>query len=520
MNRIFINRFLQWFGLFLLITSSFYFRFTNLPTNPGWYNDEGTYINMAMNLQEGRSEYLGIEGSMLIIGRMPLFTSLLSLVFDIFGPGLEPIRYLTAGAGVLSVGLLYFVLLRILGPAQPYLPFLAAFILAIHPRAVLFSRVGFGYNLLTPLVILSFWGLWNYVNKPQKGWLFLAVTLTGIGLITELAFIAYSILVIGVILVRRRQDALWAVPLLYLPFGMHCLMSYLQYGEIFTSDFWMTFFRSTNPDIPFQLVSIFFNLTHLFYYNPVFLLGFFGLLIIRPLKLSLLTIAAYLIPFMIIAQNFPLLMQGYYYISPFFPFIAIGMAYAIMKGLEILIHFAQQVYELSTRYIQHPWITKYIKILTTDSLIFILFLFPLSYALYSLNNQVHHQFISGFDPIFLDAKDSQKVVHFINQRVAPDDLVIASPALAWAIVANATDYQISIAAMPTSTIHFPAGIPQDRLAFDVDYRKAKFIVVDTILLSWPTAGIPGLTELLAFAQAGELAYQSGDISVYYNPLAR
>jgi len=74
-----ISKLLFWIGI--LIISS-YLRFANLAENPGWYSDEGTMVEIAKNLLEGRIQYLAINQSTLLVAKMPLFPALLAGVFS------------------------------------------------------------------------------------------------------------------------------------------------------------------------------------------------------------------------------------------------------------------------------------------------------------------------------------------------------------------------------------------------------------------------------------------------------
>ena len=84
-----------------------YLRLANLPDNPGWYTDEGTHLDIAQNLLRGRTQYLALTQSTLLVARMPLFEMLLVGVMRLSGnEGIGALRALTGGLGVLSTALL------------------------------------------------------------------------------------------------------------------------------------------------------------------------------------------------------------------------------------------------------------------------------------------------------------------------------------------------------------------------------------------------------------------------------
>jgi 4-amino-4-deoxy-L-arabinose transferase-like glycosyltransferase len=139
--------------LSLTLILAAYLRLANLSHNPGWYSDEGTHLDIARHLLDGRSQYLAVTQSTLLFAKMPLFDLLLAAVMRVTGSGITVLRGLTGVLGVISVGLLYVVVKHIQRRNDEVLPLLAALMLAIYPQAVLYSRFGFSYNLLVPLVL-------------------------------------------------------------------------------------------------------------------------------------------------------------------------------------------------------------------------------------------------------------------------------------------------------------------------------------------------------------------------------
>ena len=164
--------------LSLLLGLAAYLRLTHLAHNPGWYTDEGTHLNIAQNLLQGRVQYMAISQSTLLVARMPLFESLLAGLLSVSRGGIDTLRTLTGVLGVISVGLLYGVVRRTQAGQAAALPLLSAFMLAVYPQAVLYSRFGFSYNLLTPLVLLTCLGLWEYLGTHRRRWLVIAAVMS------------------------------------------------------------------------------------------------------------------------------------------------------------------------------------------------------------------------------------------------------------------------------------------------------------------------------------------------------
>ncbi len=174
------KRSIEILGVVVILVLAGYLRLENLSVNPGWYTDEGTNLIVAKNLLHGQMEYLGINQSTLLFARLPLFPFLVGRLFYIFGENLYVLRTFTAGLGVLSVGLLYWIVRRTHAERGAALALLSSLMLAIYPQAIVHSRLGFNYNLLTPLFLLAYLGLWEYLRSSKILWLLMAALAIGI----------------------------------------------------------------------------------------------------------------------------------------------------------------------------------------------------------------------------------------------------------------------------------------------------------------------------------------------------
>ncbi len=148
-------------ALIFILALAAYLRLVNVADNPAWYTDEGTHVNIATNYLQGRVQYMAIDQSTLLFARLPLFENLLALLFRLFHAGIDVLRSLTATLGVISIGLLYLVVRRVIDRATALI---ASILLAIYPPAILYSRFGFSYNLLVPLLLLAYLNLSLYLD--------------------------------------------------------------------------------------------------------------------------------------------------------------------------------------------------------------------------------------------------------------------------------------------------------------------------------------------------------------------
>lgn len=97
----------------VIIGLAAFLRLINLADNPSWYTDEGTHLNIARNLLDGRVQYMAVGDSTLLFARLPLFEYLLAGLIAFFGESMLTLRTFTALLGVCCVGLTWGMLRRL-----------------------------------------------------------------------------------------------------------------------------------------------------------------------------------------------------------------------------------------------------------------------------------------------------------------------------------------------------------------------------------------------------------------------
>src|SRR5512137_2042749 len=88
--------------LLLILILAAYLRLANVATNPAWYTDEGTHLDIARHLLQGQVQYLAINQSWLLVSRLPLFEILLAALLRLNGVSMETLRVLTGSLGVVT----------------------------------------------------------------------------------------------------------------------------------------------------------------------------------------------------------------------------------------------------------------------------------------------------------------------------------------------------------------------------------------------------------------------------------
>jgi len=512
-------------ALLIILSLASYLRLANINENPGWYSDEGTIINIAYNFQHGRVQYLALTQSTLLAARLPLFPMLLAGIFQLFGDDINTLRVFSGTLGVITVGLLFGVVRHILSPNGAPLALLAALMSAIYPNMVIYNRIGFSYHLLTPLVLVTLLGLWEYLSKSKPIWLALAALAIGVGSTSDLMILTLVPSFILVVSVRKKYDLIWSLPILALPFTIYCFAMLLTVPEAFSFDFKFTLSRlGTIPPIA-QFPAAAFNLGSLMSWDPWLTLGIIGLFLLRPIRFQRLALLLLVLPILSLGRTTSgLASLGFYYLVPLLPLAALGIASLIWNGTPLVLKTVESSF-LSL--LQHwgwtpsqrlgRWIRMRVIVLLNSIALFLIVITPFLVSALHTINFVEFGFVTSIDWVLVDAANARQVADFVNQHTQPDDLVIGSPAIAWLFDSHSADFQQAIAAKGFATIHFPANMPENRFAYDSRPSQAKYVVVDRIWHNWAGNVMPEVSDLMYRLETWPLEFQLGEYYVYRNP---
>lgn len=469
----------------------------DLAANPGWYTDEGTQLDIARHLRAGESRYLALAGPTLLVARPPLFPALLAGAEMIFGPGMGTLRALTAGLGGLAVAALLLMLRhgeRAWAGPTTTLPGLAAASLALAPTAALYSRFGFSYNLLAPLVIAVCAGLWGYAETGARRWLALAALAAGLGLVSDLwagALLAPLILVAAW---RRPRDLAWSLPLAAAPFALYAVMALLTAPAAFLFDLRFTLLRLNAVPLSQQFATLTDNAWQVARQEPWFALGGLGLLALRPARLRAAALLTFGLPLLLLGRTVALYSLSAYYLIPLFPLAALGLG----AGLERAWHWTGG-WRPARAALSTAWLLTGI------------------IALGVTLAQARETFTTPIDDFLVAAADARAAAAFVNARLAPDDVVLASPAVAWQLSGRPADFQMAAAAAGLATPHLPADLPPVRFAFDPRFERARFVVVDNLWRNWAAVHVPTVDAWLRAMDNWPIVFRAGAVSVYLNP---
>jgi hypothetical protein len=507
--------------LLLILLLAATLRLTNVSENPGWYTDEGTLIDIAQHLRTGQVQYLAVNQSFLMFGRPPLFVSLLALLYNTGGAGIQTLRILTGILGVMSVVCLWWFARRSSGAV---LALLSAILLAIYPNAVTYSRIGFSYILLAPLILLAAWGMWEYLATPKRSWLVFIALVIGIGCTSDLMMFNLIPPFLLVVISRRWRDLLWSLPLLALPFALYVIFMLLNYQSAFLFDLQFTFGRIGKLNIIEQVGGLLVNITRLLISDAWVAPAIVGVFLLQPLRLRRLVILLLLLPLVTLGRTVALSGVSYYYITPLLPLVALGVAGLIRYGTPhvtktIQEGFVSLVQRFDVVFRRQRWLRARLIAFGTMGVIFLLIVTPFLMQTIFAINDLSHSFTTPVDNLLIDPDAARAAAVYVNENIRDGESVIASPAVGWLLHTNVADFQMMLAYDGTSTVHLPADLPRDRYAFSPRYADARFVVMDNIWTEWAILNLPpALGEMVDDVEAHwTLVFEAGKIRVYENP---
>jgi hypothetical protein len=526
-------RFFELLTLALILFLAAYLRLSNVATNPAWYTDEGTHLDIARHLLTGRVQYLAINQPWLLASRLPLFEGLLTIAARFNGVSMETLRLLTGSLGVVTVGLMYAVMHRI--SRDRLLALLTALLLAIYPPAVLYSRFGFSYNLLAPLLLLTLLGEGKYTaarsstalnsahampsakprwrtrwNAPRR-WLAVASLAIGLGALSDLWMFVVSAPFALIVLIHNWRDLLWSVPLALLPFGIYAAITLAIAPQVFLFDVHFILSRVNQLPLDRQVATVWQNLSTLGAQDVWMIAGSLGLLLLKLPRLRWISLAFFVIPIVLLGRTTALFSLSFYYLITLLPLVALGAASLMRYGMpwlsSVLIRRIRSAVDVSM-----PAQAGWINLLVAAPIVIVL-----SISTAGLVRQVRDGFRTDIDGFLLDPIAAQAAAAFVNQQAEVDDLVIASPTLAWLLKAQVADMQMPSAYRGQATPHLPADIPPERWAFDPSVERARFVIVDDLWRNWAVPNVPGVSEMLHKIETWPLVLRSGEIVIYQNP---
>lgn len=490
-----------------------FLRINKYSVEPGWYNDEGTIINIATNLIQGKLGYLGINDSFLIASRQPLFVLILAFLFKLFGNGMTTLRIFTGILGVINTLLVYLAVRK----ENKSLAVIAGLWFAVLPDAVLYSRIGFSYNLEATFVLLAFWAALHYLEKGSRRFVFFCSLALGLAFLTELAALAFLPVLLIFVLWKKWKDIFLSLGVYISPFIAYSVVMFMMAPGAYLFDLDFIFCRVTSLAGYLRVILFARNMIELTA-SVLLYLGMAGIFFCSHPRLKKTLALFTIVALIVIGTSRGLSGLSRYQLIPLFPFISVGLGALTVKTAKVFQRFGRLVMASLMdrfRFFKKPQIGKALYALTNGFLILTFLLIPLAgYLINTSTDQFNGQYAEQLGDFLIDTDEGQAAVDYINQYAGTDDVILASPALAWAIKGNVTDYVIAMAHNGLETSFYPADFPKERMDFDPDISNVNYVIVDNIWLNWGEVFNPDLVHLRSLAIEGLVVFQTEHITIY------
>ena len=510
-------------ALLAIFALAAFLRFYNLRTNPGWYTDEGTDLDIARNLLEGEIRYFALGDSTMLVARPLTMHLILAGLFRLFDTtDILVLRVLAVSCNLFAMLVLGIWGRRIWGTR---LALLAALMFAIFPDALLYGRMGFSYSMLQPLFVIFIFALWEFGQRQKARWLALAAVSAALGLSINLLALVLIAFMVLFLLLRAPRHILWALPVSLSLFGLHSLIMLNHAPEAYLFDLSFTNSRFS-PGLPLQIAQLTWYYKELLNLNFWFSLGLVGYFLIRdPARRRFFTYY-FLFSLFFVIRSTPVTGQGFYLLLPLLPFVCFGFAVFVERAFRFTFAIFEADFEALWRHLEDRWFRRpgyepgwrrHLKAICVSLLLIFVVLTPLFGVLGEDLFSVYWLLLNQPDGVTRSVEDAEALIAFMNQRLVHDDVVLASPQIGWALNARVADFQQSVAYVGGQTVHFPDDIPRSRFLYDISLDNADYVVTDDLWHDWAAENIEAVKEMIEAVQTWPVIYQAGEYQVFRNP---
>lgn len=471
-------------------------RAVRLEQTPGWDGDEGYNLDIAWQLLNGQPRAFAL--SQFFVQHPPLFYVALAPLLALTGPEIWTARALAAIASAATCGMLYLALAPEAGRRAAVIGALA---LAALTFSVLHGRLAYTYNLLGLWVAATLLAVSAWERRQTAARLLFSATCAGLGLLTDHTGIAL------VVLVALRTLPNWRLALTLAigasaPAALFAGLMLLTSDGAAAQDWAQSLGRVSGTAAEAALVGPgarvaqwFVNYLHLLraeWWMPLGVAGIFCVDQLTARRRTLLLAGLLTVPVFALRE-----------IEPFFR-TAIPLLVPAAIGLGSLGDAAFGA------------VYRTVRPRTGAALVFALVVaLPFGLETARTAGSIATRFTTRFDwALVHDQEAARRTAAFVNARASGEDLVIASPHVAWMYQARASDFFQAVVWSGEPIAFYPA-LPRSRFAFPAGIEQAKYVVLDDFWERWVEVS-PALARLTAIVRRWPAVYEDSQFSVYAN----
>jgi hypothetical protein len=290
-----------------------------------------------------------------------------------------------------------------------------------------------------------------------------------------------------------------------LPTLIYGLWVWFDAGTAILFDLRYTAARLGGATIAEQMQTLAHNLSVLLFQDVWFVLALIGL---WRLRLSRgLSLAFLLLPVLVLGRTEALHHLSEYYLIPVYPFVALGLGQFAGDAAAYLNRWA-------TQRLRRPVALRHA---AAAAAIGLFLLFPAILLVRAGWSQATSGWETALEPFLVPGREARMAALYVSSQANPEDVTLASPAVAWLIDGPSADFQMAVAAAGVATPHLPADIPLSRWRFDPRLDNARFVVVDALWTRWAAVHVPGVDEMLREISEWDVGLDTGRIQVFMRP---
>ncbi|MBI4790105.1 MAG: glycosyltransferase family 39 protein [Chloroflexi bacterium] len=500
----------------LLFALAVYLRVNNLAWNPGWYSDEGSDLNIARNLAEGRLQYFALGGTPLVAARVPFFHFALVGAFSLWGYDVLAARLVAAIAGVATIILLYYAARQMLNER---LALLAAFGLTIMPNALLYDRIGLAYNLQAFFFVLGWWTLWRFSSDRHVRWLVVAALAAGAAYMTALTGLALVVAGALIVFWYDARRVAWALGLMLLPGALYLGALFLLAPDALLQDLALIVSR-TGDSVSGQIFNLITNYSFWLDWTVWIGIGIAGLFLLEDRRARGITLIVFFVTLINAMRILPGDASAHRYLG-LLPFIALGSANFVLRARRFLsAQLQNDVRELIARLPYWSRLDRPVNAavsIVVGGLLFAPLIWMGAWDYYLVSSREAPRSTRLDALLATKPHDAIAVTDFVNTHAQSTDVVLASPTIAWRIQARAADFEQMLAFEGVATENYGAGLPRARFVFQASLENATYVIVDNLWRGWGSQRMPALRDYIRTIETWPRVLQRGEYSVYRNP---
>lgn len=497
-------------------------RLAHLRSVPGWYSDEGNFIDFAAQISQGKWQNFCTSGAP-HIDRLPVYMYLLAAGIRIFGTDIAVSRGLSAISAIASAGLLYLLVSKICGKK---LGLLSSAIFAVLPWAVVYNRLGLTYNLMSPLFLLTLLATWNFLQKPSLKWMALAAVPAGLAFGTDYLGVVAILLATGVWFLKGWRWLVVGATAFFLTMALILAPPLWMAPKVFWQDVVMTLTsRSGITASGSVLLNLAINFTELLRRESWVFVGICGLFLLPDRRLRGLTLAGTGITLLAITRSFAPVGRSLHYLIHLFPFFALGMAAFFTQAARRAYHAILDLWQGLEGAL--PWLARRASFWASArkatlwlSMGFLfggpaLWMIMASTALVATGNEflLHGDNDHNLTP----AAEAGEVIQYLASHSQPDDLVLASPHLAWAAPterkADFRNQQTYDNLLAGTSLH----LPRERFLYPCGVEDATYVILDPLGRDFAPRVLPGMEGTIKKVESWPVVFQTDSLALYQNP---